>query len=95
MNTYELTLILNPKLSDKDKETLLLKVLSIVEKEGGKVEKKEEWGKKALTYPIKKFTEGFYEFLTLEMEPKIVVIVNKKIRLEENIIRYLLVKKEV
>lgn len=92
MNKYELTLVINPKLTDKEKEALLAKVFSLVEKEGGRVEEKRAWGKKVLAYPIKKLTEGFYEFLILSLEPFMVATVDKKIRVEENIIRYLLIK---
>lgn len=92
MNAYELTLVINPKLADKERETLLEKVYALVEKEGGKVAEKKPWGKKKLAYPVKKLSEGFYEFLTLELEPFAVKSIDKKIKAEENIIRYLLIK---
>jgi len=94
MNTYELILVLNPKLADKERETLMEKVYAFVEKEGGKVAEKKTWGKKRLSYPIKKFTEGVYELLTISMEPFMVKAVDKKVKVEENIIRYLLVRAE-
>lgn len=94
MNNYELTLVINPILGERERADLLLKITNFIEKEEGKIGKKEDWGKKTLFYPIKKHKEGIYFLWEITLPLKSASIVDKKIKLEENIIRYLLVKKE-
>lgn len=90
MAVYELVCIFNPELTEKGK--LVKKIEDWIEKIGGKVKKKEEWGRKELAYQIKKFSKGFYVFWQLKAEPSKINNLFPKIKLEENIIRHLLVR---
>ncbi len=90
MIDYELTCIFNPDL--KDKKKLLEKIEGWMKKAGAKVKKKDEWDKKELAYRIQKFSEGIYVFWQLEAEPSKISDLFSKIKLEKDIIRYLLVK---
>lgn len=94
MRDYELVLVIDPELSGEDQKKLLAKVQKIVEDLKGKVEKKDEWGRKELAYPIKKKNLGYYFLLAIKLPPEAPAQVDKKLKLEEKIIRYLLVKKE-
>lgn len=58
------------------------------------MEKTDEWGKKELIYPIKKKNLGYYFLLELKLPPNGPGEIESKLKLEERIIRYLLVKKE-
>lgn len=94
MNNYELMFIVKPSLAPKDKEMLLDKLSKLIEKEKGKVDKTTDLGKKVFSYPIKKYTEGVYIFLELKLAADKINILDKKLKIEENIIRYLLVKND-
>ena len=89
MFVYELTCIFDPK---ADSKKLIKKIEGWMEKIGAKVKKKEEWGNKDLAYRIKKNHQGFFVFWQLEAESSKIVGLFPKIKLEEGIIRYLLVK---
>lgn len=91
MNTYELVCVLSPELGDKE-EKLIKKIESWIKKIGAKIKKKDFWGKKELAYQIKNFSEGGYFFWQLEADPLKIVELSPKIKLEDNIIRYLLVR---
>jgi len=89
-----MTLILVPELAATKKEEVLAKVEKILVAASGKVEKKDEWGKKNLAYPIKKMTEGDYHFWEVALPESAPAEIDKKMRLEEQVLRYLLLRKE-
>mgnify|MGYP001594447376 FL=1 len=94
MQTYELTLVLNAALEKPALEKLLAKIKKLVTETGGKVVKEEEWGKRILAYPLKKQTEGLYYCLDLGLEKKEAQAINNKLQMEENVLRFLIVRKE-
>lgn len=94
MRTYELTLIVDPDLTSENQKKLLAKIKKLIEELEGKVEKTNEWGKKEFTYPIKKKNLGYYFFWELILPSGAVSELDGKLKLEEEIIRYLLVRKE-
>lgn len=94
MRDYELVLVIDPDLAEGDQKKEIAKVKKIIEDLKGKVEKTDEWGKRELVYPIKKKNLGYYFLLAIKLPVKAPVEVDNKLKLEEKIIRHLLVKKE-
>ena len=92
MRKYEMTLILDPNLTVVKKKELIAKIKKILEGGKGKVEKSDEWGKKSLAYPIKKMKEGDYLFWEVSLPEKSPIEIDKKLRLENEILRCLLVR---
>lgn len=92
MQTYELTLILNATLEKTVLEKLLAKIKKMVVDVDGKMGKMEEWGKRVLAYPLKKQREGLYYFWELSLEKKEAPVIANKLQMEENILRYLIVR---
>jgi len=90
MKTYELVLIINPGIEEEKAKKVIDSTGKLVDSLKGKVKKTDFWGKKQFVYPIKKFTEGRYFLLTFELEPANLAEFEKKFRLSEDIIRYLL-----
>jgi len=94
MRDYELTLILKPDLTDQARESLLGKVKKLIEDVKGKVESQDLWGKKSLVYSIKKEKEGVYAYFVLALDEKDISQIDKKIKMEEDVLRHLLVRKD-
>ena len=94
MRIYDLCLVFGPDQVKTDQEKLLAKIKEEVEKLDGKVEKQDEWGKRELSYPIKRFKEGVFFLLRLVLPSGSVAGLEKKIKIDEDILRYLLVKSE-
>lgn len=90
MSFYELVAVTPTTL--KDKKKLLAEIESWLKEAGVSVKKQKDWGKRELAYPIKKQKEANYFFWLLEAEPKKIVELEAKIRLESDIIRHLLTK---
>lgn len=93
MNSYLLTLVLKPDLEDKDRKTLLDGVVKKLVGEDGKVEKEDLWGVRDLAYPIKKQTKGFYAHYEISADPKNAKGLDKSLKVEEDILRYLLIRR--
>lgn len=76
--------------SDEDIQVLIGKVREIINDCHGRIVKEDVWGKKELTYPIKKQNFGFYMFTTMMMEPAETKKLQEKLKLTDGILRYLL-----
>lgn len=95
MRDYELTFIVSTKLADKDRKTVLDNVVKWIEEgKKGKVGKEEDWEVKRFAYPIEKQREGRYFCWQVKIEPPVLAGLKEKMKLEENIIRYLLIRKD-
>jgi len=94
MRDYELTLVIDPDLTSENQKKLITKTKKIITDLKGKAGKTDEWGKRELAYPIKKKTLGYYFFLESKLPEKGLGELEKKLKLEEGVIRYLLVKSE-
>lgn len=92
MNNYLLTLVLKADLEDKERKEFLDSLMKKITGEAGKVKKEDLWGIRDLAYPIKKQTKGFFAHFELETDPKIAKTIDKNLKVEENILRYLLVR---
>ena len=92
MNSYLLTLVLNPDLEEKGRKELLDSLMKKIIGDQGKVEKEDLWGERALAYPIKRYSKGFFAHFEFEADPKNTKGLDKTLKLEEDILRYLLVR---
>lgn len=97
MRQYELVLIFDPEES-KEKKAVLEKIKDWV-KGKGRVGEENEWGRRKLAYPLKshqgkKLQEGEYFQIDFEAEVEAVAEIEKKLKLEEKVIRYLVIRKE-
>lgn len=92
MNQYELTLVVSPKAAEKkpEAESLVKKLLKKFKLEKMKL---ENWGKKDTTYPINGHDSAWYVLLEFELNPEKINELEQEIKLNEEIIRYLLVRR--
>ncbi|MFZ5932755.1 MAG: 30S ribosomal protein S6 [Patescibacteria group bacterium] len=92
MQKYELTVILDGKASSTKKKSVAELIAKVVAISRGKVGKLDDWGTKDLAYPIAKSTSGVYLHFPLELETDAVKGLLAKLRANEDIVRYLMVK---
>ena len=91
---YELALILKPDLSEESFNSEMENIKSMIDKSGAVIEKTDAWGKKKLAYEIKKFSEGNYNFIIFAAESNVPAVLESKLRINENVIRFLIVSHE-
>lgn len=93
MQNYELTVVLPGEVSPAKKKAVVEKVEKTASTLEGKVAKVEEWGKIDLAYKINKETSGIFLHFVLELDGKGAKTITDKLKMEEEIIRYLLIRK--
>lgn len=94
MNNYELALVLSPKLDDEARTAEVAKIQAVLERFGAKITKVDDWGKKKLAYEIKKVNEGFYSFTSFESDASAPAEIEARMRIMENVLRYLIIRKD-
>ena len=93
MNDYEGLFVTKATLTDEASGKLLSQIEGEISKCGGKVENVEKWGRKAIAYPIKKSKEGVYYKLNFKITPDKISDLTKVYRLNEDILRAMITKK--
>ncbi|MGD8552568.1 MAG: 30S ribosomal protein S6 [Anaerolineales bacterium] len=94
MRNYEIAYIADSDLDDSSLAELEEKVKGWVEANGGKVSDVDRWGKRWLAYPIQKKNDGFYFFVKAEMPANAPVEVERNLRLNEQILRFMVTVQE-
>lgn len=94
MANYEGVLIARQDLGASQVNTLVSDLSEIIKKEGGEVVKVDNWGLKNLAYRIKKNRKGYYVLLNIVAPAKAIAEYERRIRLNEDVIRYMTVRVE-
>lgn len=94
MSFYESVFIARQDISGQQAEALAEQFSSIVEQQGGKVTKTEYWGLRNLAYRIKKNRKGHYILMNIDAPPETVSELERNMRINEDVIRYLTVRVE-
>ncbi|MCI8308079.1 MAG: 30S ribosomal protein S6 [Lachnospiraceae bacterium] len=94
MNKYELALVVNAKIEDEARNATVEKVKEYITTFGGTITNIDEAGKKRLAYEIQKMREGFYYFIQFDAESSSPAELEQRLRIMENVLRYLCVKQE-
>ena len=91
---YETMYILRPDIPEEEVESHLTKYRDILVETGADVLDNQMRGKRRLAYPIAKHKEGIYVQLSHNGDGQQVAVLEKAMRLSEDVIRYLTVKQE-
>ena len=94
MNKYELAVVVSTKIEDEERAAVVDKCKALIERFGGTITNVDDWGKKRLAYEIQKMKEGFYYFIQFEAESSAPAEIESRIRIMDNVLRYLVVKNE-
>jgi len=91
VNKYELAVVFKTTEADTYKDEIE-KVQALITRFGGTTDKVDEWGKRRLAYEIRKLTEGYYCFITFFADAAAPKEIESRLRITENILRYLIIK---
>jgi small subunit ribosomal protein S6 len=92
MALYEHLLIARQDISAQAVDALATHLKTIVEGEGGKIEKQEYWGLRGLAYRIKKNRKGHYVLLNINAPAAAVIELERQLKINEDVLRYITVK---
>ena len=94
MSKYELAVVVNAKIEDDARTATIEKVQKYITRFGGTVTNVDEWGKRKLAYEIQKMREGFYYFIHFESDSSVPAELESRLRIMDNVMRYLCVREE-
>ena len=92
MAFYENTIVAKQDLAEKELKGIISKYEDIINASSGKIVKTEEWGLLNLANKIKNYKKGFYIHFKFEGNNDTLKEIEKKIKVDETIIRHLTVK---
>jgi len=92
MALYEHLLIARQDISAQQVDALATHLKTIVEGEGGKVEKQEYWGLRGLAYRLKKNRKGHYVLLNINAPGKAIQELERQLKINEDVLRFMSVK---
>jgi len=90
MRAYELVFIVHPDLDDSALKELVDRVKGWITDSGGQVAKIDLWGKRKLAYRLRRQSEGQYVLMKTQLAPAFCVQLERNLRLQESILRFLL-----
>jgi small subunit ribosomal protein S6 len=92
LRTYEVSFIVNPNTTDEELKKLTGQLEQIITDQGGKITKTDHQGRRKLAYRIGKLDEGNYTFLFLEGSGREISEVERRLRVNDAVIRYMTVR---
>ena len=90
-NHYECVVIINAALEDEQINSSINRIEVSIKTNGGEIEDLDQWGRKRLAYPINKSKSGFYVVFRYFSPSDAVAKIERDLRLDETVIRYLTV----
>jgi len=84
---YELMVILNPEIDERQVAPVLDKFLKVITDADGSIEKTDIWGRRRLAYEIQKQSEGIYAVVNFTATSEATVELDRQLKLDERIMR--------
>lgn len=94
LREYEMVLVLKPDLGEEELPAAVDRITGFIAASGGEVAKVDPWGRRKLAYPIQKYVEGNYVLTQFKLEPSLVMGLEANLRLDEHLLRHLIVRAE-
>ncbi len=92
---YEMLFIMPNKFTDDEAKGVFQKVGQLLKSLEGKITLENYWGKKKFAYPINHEYYGYYGLYEFDLERTLIAEVNNKLRLDNDVLRFLIIKKDV
>ncbi len=94
MNQYEVMYVIDPALEDSARTELINRFSDLVKKNGGEVDRVDEWGKRRLAYAIQYKTEGYYVLMYIKAPAELPREIERNMQISDSVLRYLTVRYE-
>jgi small subunit ribosomal protein S6 len=89
---YELVYVVSPETDEDGVAGLHTQIAEIVEKQGGRLDKTDNWGRRQLAYEIDRHREGTYVLELISGSGEIVSEIDRRLRVSDNVLRHLVVR---
>lgn len=89
---YETIFILQPDLGDEDVKDVTSRVEQVISTMNGDLKQLADWGIRRLAYPINKVSRGRYYYLRVDGGADLIAELERRLRLNDKVLRYQSVK---
>ena len=89
---YEVMFIVRPDVEDEEVDKLIDGFSATVKNGGGVVKSVEKMGRRKLAYLVRKFNDGNYMLLTIEASGPVVLELERRLRVTEQVIKFITVR---
>lgn len=93
MRHYEIVFMVHPDQSEQV-PVMIERYKSVVESNGGKVHRLEDWGRRQLAYPINKVRKAHYVLMNVECESKVQDEIKELFVFNDAVMRHLILIKD-
>lgn len=94
MRKYELMYIIRPDLDQDAAKAVVEKFQNLITDNGGEIEKLDEKGKRRIAYEMEGYHEGYYVLVNFKSEPNVIQELNRVLKINDTVIRHLVIKDE-
>lgn len=94
MRKYEIMYIIRPNIEEEAQKSLVERFNTVLTSNGAEIESVKKWGKRRLAYEINDFRDGIYMLINVNSEPQAVQEFDRLAKINEDIIRHIVVKEE-
>ncbi|BDQ41099.1 30S ribosomal protein S6 [Cutibacterium granulosum] len=95
MRKYEVMILIDPTVEERQVDSVMEKYLKVVTDEKGTVDKVDVWGKRRLAYEIQNKSEAIYVVLNVTCEPATVQEIDRLFAIDEKIMRTKVMRPEI
>jgi small subunit ribosomal protein S6 len=90
---YEILLMLDPEFPEERQTEIISRVREAIEKDGGRWDNEEPWGRRRLAYEIDHKPEGVYHLLTFAAEPATLDEISRVLKITDGVMRHMAVRR--
>ncbi len=94
MRNYEALYIVHPEVVADELTALVDKFQAVLTDQNAEIHKLDNWGVRKLAYPINKVERGCYVQTLFRAEPQVIAEFERRLRLDEKVLRFLTVRFE-
>ena len=93
MRHYEVVFMVHPDQSEQV-PAMIERYKSLVEGDGGKIHRLEDWGRRQLAYPIANLVKAHYVLMNIECGQKVLSELGDSFRYNDAVLRHVVLKQE-
>ena len=94
MNQYEVMYVIDAALEDSARVELINRFSELVKKNGGEIDRVDEWGKRRLAYAINYKTEGYYVLMYVKAPSELPKELERNFQINDKVLRSLVIRYE-
>ena len=93
MRHYEIVFLVHPDQSEQV-SAMIERYKTLIEGDGGKIHRLEDWGRRQLAYPIENLAKAHYVLMNIECSQNVLNELSSSFRFNDAVLRHLIMARE-